>query len=112
MGHATQLGMGLYADGGQTATKPYIASANYIRKMGNHCQDCWFDPRQRTGPQACPFNFLYWNFVIEHEGILRANPRASQNTLGLKHFSAAERQAVQEQAARFLEGMKVKSRGA
>ncbi len=26
------LGMGLYADGGQTVTKPYIASANYIRR--------------------------------------------------------------------------------
>jgi deoxyribodipyrimidine photolyase-related protein len=99
------LGMGLYADGGQTATKPYIASANYIRKMSDHCQGCRFDPHQRTGSRACPFNYLYWNFVIEHEEILRANPRASQSTLGLKRFNAAERQAVQEQAEDFLRGM-------
>ncbi|MCU0485444.1 MAG: hypothetical protein MUC85_04975, partial [Anaerolineales bacterium] len=97
------LGMGLYADGGQISTKPYIASANYIRKMGDHCQDCQFDPRQRTGQQACPFNYLYWNFVIEHEEILRANARTSQNTLGLKRFSSQERHAVQEQAERFLD---------
>jgi deoxyribodipyrimidine photolyase-related protein len=100
------LGMGLYADGGQTATKPYIASANYIRKMGDHCRGCRFDPRQRTGENACPFNYLYWNFVMEHEEILRANPRASQSTLGLKRFSAAERQAVQEQAQGFLNGLR------
>lgn len=99
------LGMGLYADGGQTATKPYIASANYIRKMGDHCQGCRFDPRQRTGPQACPFNFLYWNFVMAHEETLRANPRASQSTLGLKRFSPAQREAVKEQAQRFLDAM-------
>lgn len=99
------LGMGLYADGGQIATKPYIASANYIRKMGDHCQGCRFDYHLRTGPRACPFNYLYWNFVIEHEDILRANPRASKSTLGLKYFSQAERQAVQEQAEHFLREM-------
>lgn len=106
------LGMGLYADGGQTATKPYIASANYIRKMGDHCPGCRYDPRQRSGPQACPFNFLYWNFVSEHEAILRANPRTNQSTLGLKRFSTAERQAMQEQAKRFLEGMPSRLPGA
>jgi deoxyribodipyrimidine photolyase-related protein len=99
------LGMGLYADGGQTATKPYIASANYIRKMGDHCQGCRFDPLQRSGSQACPFNYLYWNFVIEHEETLRANPRTSQSTLGLKRFSTKERQVIQEQAAQFLQEM-------
>ncbi|MBK8051572.1 MAG: cryptochrome/photolyase family protein [Anaerolineales bacterium] len=96
------IGMGLNADGGRTATKPYLASANYINKMSDYCAACRFDPKQRTGDEACPFNFLYWNFLIEHEAVLRSNPRLGPAVLGLKHLSAADREAVQRQAATFL----------
>jgi len=97
------IGMGLNADGGLTATKPYIASANYINKMGDHCRGCTFDHKKRHGEGACPFNFLYWNFILEHEERLRANPRTSRNLLGLRYLDNAERQAVRAAAAEFLE---------
>jgi deoxyribodipyrimidine photolyase-related protein len=96
------IGMGLNADGGQTATKPYIASANYIHKMSDYCAGCRFNPKARTGADACPYNFLYWNFLLEHEATLRANPRFGPAVLGLKHLAPAERSAVQQQAAAFL----------
>ena len=96
------IGMGLNADGGQIATKPYIASANYIHKMSDYCAGCRFDPKARTGEDACPFNFLYWTFLIEHEALLRSSPRFGPAVLGLKHLSPAERDAVQQQAAAFL----------
>ncbi len=96
------IGMGLNADGGQIATKPYIASANYIHKMSDYCAGCRFNPKVRTGEDACPFNFLYWNFLLEHEATLRANPRFGPAVLGLKHLDAAERAAVRQQAAAFL----------
>lgn len=96
------LGMGLNADGGRTATKPYIASANYINKMSDYCTTCRYDPKQRTGPTACPFNTLYWNFLIEHETALRANPRSGKNVLGLRHLDPAQRLAVSQQAADYL----------
>ncbi len=99
------IGMGLNADGGRTATKPYIASANYINKMGDYCTGCRFNPKARTGPDACPFNSLYWNFLIEHEDLLRANPRMGPNVLSLRHLDADERAAVQADAAAFLEGL-------
>ncbi len=101
------IGMGLNADGGRTATKPYIASASYIRRMSNYCRDCHFKPDARTGPQACPFNLLYWNFVITHEDRLRQNPRSGKAVLGLRHLSADERAAVQEQAADVLSKLEV-----
>ncbi len=97
------IGMGLNADGGQTATKPYIASANYINKMSDYCAGCRYDPKQRSGSDACPYNFLYWNFLLAHEETLRANPRFGPAVLGLKHLDAAERRAVQAQAHAFLE---------
>jgi deoxyribodipyrimidine photolyase-related protein len=96
------LGMGLHADGGITATKPYIASANYIHKMSDYCAACCYDPKKRLGPDACPFNFLYWNFLIEHEQVLRANPRLGPNVLGLQRIGLDERKAIQAQAAEFI----------
>jgi deoxyribodipyrimidine photolyase-related protein len=96
------LGMGLNADGGLIATKPYIASANYVNKMSDYCQGCRFDHKQRIGENACPFNFLYWNFLIEHEELLRANPRLGPNVLGLRHLDEGERTAVQREADGFL----------
>ena len=99
------IGMGLNADGGKTATKPYIASANYINKMSDYCGACRYQPKQRTGADACPFNFLYWNFLLTHEKTLRANPRLGPSVLGLKHLDEAERVAVKQQAAEFLRAL-------
>ncbi len=96
------LGMGLNADGGIIATKPYIASANYINKMSDYCGSCSYDRKKRIGPHACPFNTLYWNFLIQNEEKLRANPRMGRNVLGLRYLDEAERQAVVEQGEHFL----------
>jgi deoxyribodipyrimidine photolyase-related protein len=69
------LGMGLFADGGLLASKPYAASGNYINRMSSYCKGCRYSPRQRTGPEACPFNALYWDFLARHGDQLRRNPR-------------------------------------
>ncbi|MBP1704160.1 MAG: Deoxyribodipyrimidine photo-lyase-related protein [Chloroflexi bacterium] len=92
------LGMGLHADGGIIATKPYIASANYINKMSDYCAACRYDPKLRHGQNACPFNLLYWNFLIQHEQILRSGPRMGPNVLSLRRIGIKEQQAIQQQA--------------
>ena len=101
------IGMGLNADGGLTATKPYIASANYISRMSDYCGSCQYDPKQRTGPQACPFNYLYWNFLLKHESKLRAQPRLGPAVLGLSRISAPERRKIEQEAEQYLGGLKV-----
>lgn len=97
------IGMGLCADGGMVGTKPYIASAAYLNKMSDYCAGCKYDPKQRTGDAACPFNALYWNFLLRFEKQLRANPRMGPNVLGLKYLDENERRRVQQQAKEFLE---------
>jgi deoxyribodipyrimidine photolyase-related protein len=92
------IGMGLNADGGVVATKPYIASAAYINRMSDYCGGCAYDPKARTGARACPFNTLYWNFLITHEARLRANPRLGPAVLGLSRVSDVEREAIRAQA--------------
>lgn len=69
------LGMSQFGDGGIVGTKPYCSSGNYINKMSNFCQGCRFDHKQRTGPDACPFTTLYWEFMDRHFASLKDNPR-------------------------------------
>ncbi|MFN8648112.1 MAG: cryptochrome/photolyase family protein [Gemmatimonadales bacterium] len=57
------VGMATFGDGGLLASKPYVSSAAYINKMSNYCGGCRYDPKRRTGPGACPFNYLYWTFL-------------------------------------------------
>lgn len=98
-------GMGLYADGGLISTKPYIASANYIHKMSDYCDNCHFDHGKRTGEQACPYNFLYWNFLISRQETLQKMPRMARMLYNLKYLDDAERKRVQESASQFLESL-------
>ncbi len=72
------LGMSQFADGGLLGSKPYAASGNYINKMSDYCADCRYEVKQKTGDDACPFNPLYWDFLIRNEDKLRGNPRLAQ----------------------------------
>ncbi len=69
------LGMATYADGGLTATKPYVSGAAYINRMSNFCPHCRFDPKKSLTPDACPFTALYWTFLERNEALLAGNFR-------------------------------------
>jgi deoxyribodipyrimidine photolyase-related protein len=99
------LGMAVFADGGQMASKPYAASGAYIDRMSDFCKGCGYDVKQKTGPQACPFNYLYWAFLIRNKERLSGNPR-----MGMPYRSLAawprERQAeVLAEAEAFLDAV-------
>ena len=68
-------GMVMYADGGYLASKPYAASGAYINRMSDYCQNCTYKVSKKAGPDACPFNYLYWNFMIENMEQLQGNHR-------------------------------------
>ncbi len=69
------LGMALYADGGAMSTKPYCASGNYINNMSDFCKNCSYKVKEKTGDDACPFNYLYWHFLHKNRHLLQDNPR-------------------------------------
>ena len=93
------LGMGLFADGGMLATKPYAASANYINKMSDYCSNCSYDRKQRVGANACPFNTLYWDFLDRHQEKLKANGRMNLVLANLNKISAPEMKNIRERAS-------------
>ncbi|MEO0465768.1 MAG: cryptochrome/photolyase family protein [Pseudomonadota bacterium] len=96
-------GMAIYADGGIMASKPYAASANYINKMSDYCSGCAYDPKARTGDNACPFNYLYWDFLARNEDTLRGNPRMGLSYKNLDKRDVDELSQMREQAASFLD---------
>ena len=93
------LGMSQYADGGVMASKPYIATGKYIQRMSNYCQGCRFDPAQATGPKACPFTTLYWDFLVRHKALLAKNPRMSLQVRNLARLSAEQLAAIGREAS-------------
>ncbi len=51
---ANVIGMGLYADGGEMATKPYVSGGAYLKRMTDFCGDCVYDPKLRVGRRHAP----------------------------------------------------------
>jgi deoxyribodipyrimidine photolyase-related protein len=92
------IGMGVFADGGRLASKPYAASGNYIKRMSTYCKGCRYDVKQRTGPKACPFNSLYWDFLDRHAESLRRNPRMGLVMKQLEKLPEAELEQIREAA--------------
>ena len=96
-------GMSQFADGGLLATKPYISSANYINKMSNYCRSCKYNPKQRTGDNACPFNALYWNFLNEKRTLLKDNPRMGMMYRLLDKIDPEELKAIKDRSNKIME---------
>jgi len=92
------LGMSQFGDGGLMASKPYVATGKYIQRMSNHCQGCKFDPAQSTGPKACPYTTLYWDFLMRHEAMLKTNPRMAMQLKNLGRLSTEQREAIGQAA--------------
>jgi deoxyribodipyrimidine photolyase-related protein len=92
------LGMSQFGDGGLMASKPYVASGKYIQRMSNHCKGCRYDPAESTGDKACPYTTLYWDFLMRHEALLKANPRMAMQLKNLARLDGAARARIQAQA--------------
>ena len=98
-------GMSQYADGGIVGTKPYVASANYMNKMSNHCKACHYNPKIRHGERARPLNSLYWHFYDRHESLLRKNPRIGFAYRTLSKMNPEEYKQTMQQAERYIQRM-------
>ncbi|MBI1267210.1 MAG: cryptochrome/photolyase family protein [Cryomorphaceae bacterium] len=99
-------GMSQFADGGMIATKPYVSGGNYINKMSHYCKDCRFDVAQRTGPNSCPFNALYWNFIDQHRDKLQSNHRMAMPYRTWDKMDADTRVSILSRAESFLANLK------
>ena len=95
-------GMILFADGGVLASKPYAASGAYIHKMSDYCQNCHYSVKEKLGPTACPFNYLYWHFLDRHKETLGNNPRLGMPYRTLAKMTDEKRDAIRRDSLIFL----------
>jgi deoxyribodipyrimidine photolyase-related protein len=91
-------GMALAADPTFT-TKPYAASGAYIHRMSDHCRGCAFDVKAKTGPTSCPFNSLFWDFMVRNRDDLSRNPRLAMLLRTWDAWSAEQQTAIRARAA-------------
>ncbi|MFT6559298.1 cryptochrome/photolyase family protein [Sneathiella sp.] len=96
-------GMALFADGGQLASKPYASSGSYINKMSNYCKNCRYRVTKKNGPDACPFNYLYWDFLTRNRNALKDNPRVGMMYKTYDRMKDDKKQAIRDDSQRFLE---------
>lgn len=96
------LGMGVFASP-ILSSKPYAASGKYIARMGNHCQHCAFKVAETLGEWACPFNSLYWDFMVQHRPLLEGNPRLRALYTTWDKRKPGEQTAIRQQAQKLRE---------
>jgi len=99
------LGMSQFADGGVMASKPYCATGAYVDRMSNACKGCRFDPKRASGPDACPFTTLYWDFLARHQKLLARNQRMTMQLKNLGRKPAADLRAIRRQADALRDGL-------
>lgn len=100
------LGMSQFGDGGIIGTKPYAASANYIDKMSNFCSGCRYDPQDKdAGEDACPFNYLFWDFMVRHRDTLEGIARMKMIYTSWDRMGDEKKDRIRHRAQRFLDDL-------
>ena len=99
------LGMSQFADGGLLGSKPYASSGAYIDRMSDYCRSCRYDVKQRTGPDACPFNALYWDFLARNRGKLGDNPRLAMPYRNWDRMDGDTQDGLRAKARGFLKSL-------
>ncbi len=95
-------GMILFADGGYLASKPYAASGNYIHKMSDYCKNCTYKVSKKSGEEACPFNYLYWNFIGRNRKKLETNHRMQMMYRTYDRMSEEKKSTIERDSEAFF----------
>lgn len=95
-------GMILFADGGYLASKPYAAGGSYIKRMSNYCERCEYKVTKKNGEDACPFNYLYWDFLVRNREKLSSNHRVGMMYKTYDRMSEEKKKEITTDAITFL----------
>jgi deoxyribodipyrimidine photolyase-related protein len=95
-------GMILFADGGYLASKPYAAGGSYINKMSDYCKNCSYKVTKKNGPDACPFNYLYWDFLDRNREKLVGNHRIGMMYKTFERMGEEKQKAIRDDSREFF----------
>lgn len=95
-------GMALFADGAclrQSLMRPPVLISTECPIIAANVP---IVPRSRPVPGACPFNFLYWNFLIENRSYLERNPRMAMPYRTLDKMPKEQKQKIRQESHAFM----------
>lgn len=104
------MGMATFADTSFT-TKPYAAAAAYIDRMSDYCKSCPYNPKERVGSDACPFNALFWAFMHRHRTRLEKNIRLKMLLRTWDKWDKKQRDAILRRARQLVKNLPVDDTG-
>ena len=84
--------MGLFADGGIMATKPYICGSNYILKMMDF----------KKGPWCDIMDGLYWRFINKNRSFFKTNPRLNMMVSLFDKMNKQKKNSIIDKAESFI----------
>jgi deoxyribodipyrimidine photolyase-related protein len=96
--------MGIFADGGVMATKPYVASSNYVTKMSD-----WKRDKDNHDHWSYRWDALYWRFLHKHREFFDNNARLSRVTSHLDRMGEGKLSDYLNQAQTDLSKMSQQS---
>lgn len=73
--------------------------------MSNYCGKCRYKVAEKTGPDACPFNPLYWHFMVRNRKRLESNHRIGRIYATWDKMGEARQREYLEAAEAFLESL-------
>jgi len=88
-------GMSQFADGGKMMTRVYFSSSNYLTKMSDYKktkEDNWWQI----------WDALYYNFISEHQKLLRKNYATSRQVIHWEKKSKKEQEELKKMAKDFI----------
>jgi deoxyribodipyrimidine photolyase-related protein len=90
--------MGIFADGGVMATKPYVSSSNYLTKMSD-----WNRDKDNPEHWSYQWDALYWRFLDKHRDFLATNARMARVVSHLDRFSDEKLEGYKNTATQTLQ---------
>ena len=73
--------------------------------MSDYCGNCRYSVKRKNGEKACPFNYLYWNFLIENRSRFRNNHRMRMIYTSLDKMREDRIDAIGEDSRRFFRAL-------
>jgi deoxyribodipyrimidine photolyase-related protein len=70
-----------------------------------YCAACRYRADIRFGPDACPFNYLYWDFIARHQAEFLRNPRMALVARNLAQQDPDAVAAMRAAATAFLDAL-------
>ena len=61
-----------------------------------------YDVKVKNGKDACPFNYLYWNFFLKNQEKLKNNPRLWTAFSNIKNMSEERKKQIENDSKEFM----------